>query len=285
MDIIVRILQRIILELRNWTHVVIIWKFVLLLFMERLIVFIFCFYEPRYKCGCTWEAYPIRSFRRFALRAYRASIVNRGRSFFFYRTPQTSCRDYVREDRFSRHLFHEVCPLHWVQPDFVHKDSFSMGKTTCMSVDFGASGIRIVPVYDGYSMMSCLFWLTVSCVASVVSPYGGDYMNSLLNDKLISLKIQVTPHCFLKKQVVGGVVADIKKIDYPNTRASFIRYAVMVVFTTCCNVEYYPWYERMLLPSLTQAIETSVREWNASWLVPLPQPLYRIHYLIIWKSI
>ena len=33
--------------------------------------------------------------------------------------------------------------------------SFSMGKTTCMSVDFGASGIRIVPVYDGYSLMSC----------------------------------------------------------------------------------------------------------------------------------
>lgn len=32
--------------------------------------------------------------------------------------------------------------------------SFSLGKTTCMSVDFGASGIRVVPVYDGYPLMT-----------------------------------------------------------------------------------------------------------------------------------
>ena len=34
--------------------------------------------------------------------------------------------------------------------------SFSMGKTTCMTVDFGASGICVVPVYDGYSLMTCI---------------------------------------------------------------------------------------------------------------------------------
>lgn len=33
--------------------------------------------------------------------------------------------------------------------------SFSLGKTTCLSVDFGASGIRVVPVFDGYSLMMC----------------------------------------------------------------------------------------------------------------------------------
>ena len=33
--------------------------------------------------------------------------------------------------------------------------SFSLGKTTCLSVDFGASGIRVIPVYDGYSLMTC----------------------------------------------------------------------------------------------------------------------------------
>ena len=37
---------------------------------------------------------------------------------------------------------------------------FSLGKTTCVSVDFGASGIRVVPVYDGYSLMTCLFHLS-----------------------------------------------------------------------------------------------------------------------------
>lgn len=65
-------------------------------------------------------------------------------------------------------------------------------------------------------------------LASIVSPYGGDYMNSLLSDKLQSQKIQVTPHCFLKKQVVEGVVANIQKMEYPNTRASFWKYARMV---------------------------------------------------------
>lgn len=53
-------------------------------------------------------------------------------------------------------------------------------------------------------------------------------MNSLLSDKLQSQKIQVTPHCFLKKQVVEGVVANIQKMEYPNTRASFWKYARMV---------------------------------------------------------
>lgn len=33
--------------------------------------------------------------------------------------------------------------------------SFSLGKTTCLSMDFGASGIRVVPVFDGYSLMMC----------------------------------------------------------------------------------------------------------------------------------
>lgn len=63
----------------------------------------------------------------------------------------------------------------------------------------------------------------------MVSPYGGDYLNSLLNDKLGSQKIQVTPHCLLKKQVVEGVVANIQKMDYPKTRASFLKYAIMVI--------------------------------------------------------
>jgi len=34
--------------------------------------------------------------------------------------------------------------------------SFSLGKTTCLSIDFGASGIRVIPVYDGYSLMTCM---------------------------------------------------------------------------------------------------------------------------------
>ena len=51
-------------------------------------------------------------------------------------------------------------------------------------------------------------------------------MTSLLADKLNSQKIQVTPHCFLKKQVVEGVVANIQKIDFPNTKASFLKYAI-----------------------------------------------------------
>ncbi|KAK8825873.1 hypothetical protein WA577_001042 [Blastocystis sp. JDR] len=105
--------------------------------------------------------------------------------------------------------------------------SFSLGKTTCMSVDFGASGIRVVPVYDGYPLMT----------ASAVSPYGGDYLNSLLFDKLSSQKIQVTPHCFLKKQIVEGVVANIQRIDFPNTRASFLKYAIMDIvrdMKECC---------------------------------------------------
>lgn len=55
-------------------------------------------------------------------------------------------------------------------------------------------------------------------------------MTSLLADKLNSQKIQVTPHCFLKKQVVEGVVANIQKIDFPNTKASFLKYAINVSF-------------------------------------------------------
>ena len=54
-------------------------------------------------------------------------------------------------------------------------------------------------------------------------------MTSLLADKLNSQKIQVTPHCFLKKQVVEGVVANIQKIDFPNTKASFLKYAINVL--------------------------------------------------------
>lgn len=55
-------------------------------------------------------------------------------------------------------------------------------------------------------------------------------MNLLLNDKLNSQKVQVIPNCFLKKQVVEGVVANIQKIDYPLTLPSFRRYAIMVYF-------------------------------------------------------
>lgn len=53
-------------------------------------------------------------------------------------------------------------------------------------------------------------------------------MTSLLANKLNSQKIQVTPHCFLKKQVVEGVVANIQKIEFPNTKASFLKYAINV---------------------------------------------------------
>ena len=116
---------------------------------------------------------------------------------------------------------------------------FSLGKTTCVSVDFGASGIRVVPVYDGYSLMT----------SSTVSPYGGDYLNTLLSDKLSSQKIQVTAHCFLKKQVVEGVVANIQKIDFPNTRASFVKYSRMVGGCNKSVIEYHSRHERMLLPS------------------------------------
>ena len=86
------------------------------------------------------------------------------------------------------------------------------------------SRLRRLFSHDLYA--HCLFFI----VASAVSPYGGDYLNSLLFDKLSSQKIQVTPHCFLKKQIVEGVVANIQRIDYPNTRASFLKYAIMVLF-------------------------------------------------------
>ena len=105
--------------------------------------------------------------------------------------------------------------------------SFSLGKTTCLSVDFGASGIRVIPVYDGYSLMT----------SSAVSPYGGDYLTSLLADKLSSQKIQVTPHAFIKKQIVEGVVANIQKIEYPNTKASYLKYAINSILRDmkeCC---------------------------------------------------
>ena len=61
-----------------------------------------------------------------------------------------------------------------------------------------------------------------------MSAYGGDYLNNLLRAKLTSQKINITPNCFLKKQVVENVVANIQKIEYPNTRASFLNYAINV---------------------------------------------------------
>lgn len=67
----------------------------------------------------------------------------------------------------------------------------------------------------------------------MVSAYGGDYLTSLLRSKLSSQKINITPNCFLKKQVVEGVVANIQKIEYPNTRVSFLNYAI--------NVENWIW--------------------------------------------
>ena len=91
------------------------------------------------------------------------------------------------------------------------------------------SRVRRLSADDGYSLLS------LSTAASAVSPYGGDYLNSLLFDKLSSQKIQVTPHCFLKKQIVEGVVANIQRIDFPNTRASFLKYAIMVLFLACLN--------------------------------------------------
>lgn len=91
------------------------------------------------------------------------------------------------------------------------------------------SRVRRLSANDGYSLLS------LSTAASAVSPYGGDYLNSLLFDKLSSQKIQVTPHCFLKKQIVEGVVANIQRIDFPNTRASFLKYAIMVPFLACLN--------------------------------------------------
>ena len=104
---------------------------------------------------------------------------------------------------------------------------FSLGKTTCLSVDFGASGIRVVPVFDGYSLM----------MSSVVSPYGGNYLNQLLSEKLKSKEIQVTAPCFIKKQTVEGVVANIQKIQFPNTRPSFVTYSQMNIIRDmkeCC---------------------------------------------------
>ena len=103
-----------------------------------------------------------------------------------------------------------------------------MGKTTCLTADFGASGVRIVPVYDGFSLMNCYFFLLISSIASFVSPYGGDYMNQLLHEKLQSQKIQVIPHCFLKKHIFDGIVTNIQKVECPNIKASFVKYAIMV---------------------------------------------------------
>lgn len=73
-------------------------------------------------------------------------------------------------------------------------------------------------------------------VASAVSPYGGDYLTSLLADKLSSQKIQVTPHAFIKKQIVEGVVANIQKIEYPNTKASYLKYAINVDVPLCLPI-------------------------------------------------
>ena len=46
-----------------------------------------------------------------------------------------------------------------------------------------------------------------------MSPYGGNYLNQLLSEKLKSKEIQVTAPCFIKKQTVEGVVANIQKIQ------------------------------------------------------------------------
>ena len=92
-----------------------------------------------------------------------------------------------------------------------------------------------------------------SSVASAVSPYGGDYLTSLLADKLSSQKIQVTPHAFIKKQIVEGVVANIQKIEYPNTKASYLKYAINVAAPCFSHVVYSPRHEGVLFPSEREA--------------------------------
>lgn len=86
-----------------------------------------------------------------------------------------------------------------------------------------------------------------------MSPYGGDYLTSLLADKLSSQKIQVTPHAFIKKQIVEGVVANIQKIEYPNTKASYLKYAINVAVARFSHVVHSPRHEGVLLPSEREA--------------------------------
>lgn len=85
-----------------------------------------------------------------------------------------------------------------------------------------------------------------------MSPYGGNYLNQLLSEKLKSKEIQVTAPCFIKKQTVEGVVANIQKIQFPNTRPSFVTYSQMVGFESGFEAEHHPGYEGMLLPPRSQ---------------------------------
>ena len=92
----------------------------------------------------------------------------------------------------------------------------------------------------------------------MVSPYGGNYLNQLLSENLKSKEIQVTAPCFIKKQTVEGVVANIQKIQFPNTRPSFVAYSQMVASRRGFDAEHHSRYEGVLLPPCAQTALPSV---------------------------
>ena len=53
-------------------------------------------------------------------------------------------------------------------------------------------------------------------------------------------------------------MANIQKIDFPNTRASFVKYSRMVGGCNKSVIEYHSRHERMLLPSSLQTSRASV---------------------------
>ena len=180
------------------------------------------------KLWCFRKASLLRSELRSSLWRCWASSLHCGRPLLLQRTEMQIGRVSLRKTGFPCGLLHGILVLHRVLY------SSSSLPVASLLAKRRVSLWTLAPVGFAWfrSTMAIPWWCVRfrrGCeLASLVSPYGGNYLNQLLSDNLKSKEIQVTAPCFIKKQTVEGVVANIQKIQFPNTRPSFVAYSQMV---------------------------------------------------------
>jgi actin-related protein len=103
--------------------------------------------------------------------------------------------------------------------------SFAAGRSTALVVDSGASMTSVVPVFDGYVIKKAI----------ERSPVGGDFVSAQVMAYLDSIKVDTTPHCFIKsKQIVDSTKTpryQLHQLD--GITDSFKMFAKMVCLLRC----------------------------------------------------
>ncbi|KAK8794722.1 hypothetical protein WA158_001703 [Blastocystis sp. Blastoise] len=122
-----------------------------------------------------------------------------------------------------------------------------MGRTTALTVDMGASEIRVSPVCDGYTLKE----------SSKLCSMGGDYIDTCLYEYLTSKQINIIPH-YMVSTKLDKMTGDRQRIitDYPAVHPSYKKYQIMNIVRDIKETYL------QVFPKYTTLLSTATKEYE-----------------------